>query len=164
MRIDIDRLESVASNESEAEQRMATDMVENRDLYKASFRIAMKIKRCLRMKGMTQTQLADVMGVDSAVVCRYLSGKANMELKTIVKIEKALGLSIIDRGIAPKMQKVIVLKDAFSSSERITSAEAPKYCRVNRCLHAYSNKEYRVETDLNDDKWGVAEPVAKYGF
>ena len=64
-----------------------------------SFRIAMKIKRTLKVKGMTQAQLAETMGMDCAVISRYLSGKVNLELKTIVKIEKALGINIIDREI-----------------------------------------------------------------
>ncbi len=101
MKIDLHRLEQVAVEESKAERTIAMDRKDNGDMYKASFRIAMKIKRALRIKHMTQAHLSELMGVDPAIVSRYLSGKANMELKTIVKIEKALDINIIDREISP---------------------------------------------------------------
>lgn len=41
-----------------------------------------------------------------------------MELKTIVKIEKALDINIIDREISPKKKKeVIILSNAFENME-----------------------------------------------
>lgn len=97
MKIDFDKLDRLAMEESKAERKIAEDFRENRDLYKASFRIAMKLKRALRLRDMTQAQLAGIMGVDRAVISRYMSGKANMELKTIVKLEKVLNINIIDR-------------------------------------------------------------------
>ncbi len=118
MKIDLHKLEQVAVEESKAERKIATDRKENGDMYKASFRIAMKIKRALRMKHMTQAHLSELMGVDPAIVSRYLTGKANMELKTIVKIEKALKINIIDREISPKKKKeVIILSNAFENVE-----------------------------------------------
>ncbi|MDE7115214.1 MAG: helix-turn-helix transcriptional regulator [Muribaculaceae bacterium] len=118
MKIDLHRLEQVAVEESKAERTIATDRKDNGDMYKASFRIAMKIKRALRIKHMTQAHLSELMGVDPAIVSRYLSGKANMELKTIVKIEKALDINIIDREISPKKRKeVIILSNAFENME-----------------------------------------------
>lgn len=118
MKIDLHRLEQVAVEESKAERTIAMDRKDNGDMYKASFRIAMKIKRALRIKHMTQAHLSELMGVDPAIVSRYLSGKANMELKTIVKIEKALDINIIDREISPKKKKeVIILSNAFENME-----------------------------------------------
>ena len=118
MKIDLHRLEQVAVEESKSERTIATDRKDNGDMYKASFRIAMKIKRALRIKHMTQAHLSELMGVDPAIVSRYLSGKANMELKTIVKIEKALDINIIDREISPKKKKeVIILSNAFENME-----------------------------------------------
>ena len=118
MKIDLHRLEQVAVEESKAERTIATDRKDNGDMYKASFRIAMKIQRALRIKHMTQAHLSELMGVDPAIVSRYLSGKVNMELKTIVKIEKALDINIIDREISPKKKKeVIILSNAFENME-----------------------------------------------
>ncbi len=46
----------------------------------------------LRMKelGLTQTELAERMGVDRSQVCRILAGKMNVTLKTIARLEDAL--------------------------------------------------------------------------
>lgn len=111
MKIDFDKLDRLTAEEGKAEYRIAEDFRENSDLYKASFRIAMKVKRALRMRGMTQAQLSDIMGVDRAVVCRFMSGKANFELKTIVKLEKILNINIIDREISGRKAKVSVAID-----------------------------------------------------
>ena len=78
IRFNIDTLDNVALHESQAERDIAADMHDNGDLYKTSYRIAMKIKRALRIKGMTQSQLADIMGADRAMICRYFSGKEKM--------------------------------------------------------------------------------------
>ena len=101
MKINKDKLLQLAVEENEEEKRISSDLRENRDLYKASMRIAMKIKRALRMANLNQTQLAHSMGMDPALLSRLLSGKANLELKTIVRFEKELGITIIDRNISP---------------------------------------------------------------
>lgn len=124
MKIDFDKLNRLATEESKAERKIAEDFRENRDLYKASFRIAMKLKRALRLRGMTQAQLAGIMGVDRAVISRYMSGKANMELKTIVKLEKVLNINIIDREISGHKAKVIVLNDYFKDSKRFEKPDS----------------------------------------
>lgn len=159
MRVNLDILESVAENETAAERKMAQDMRENRELYKTSFRIAMKVKRSLRVKGMTQAQLAEAMGVDCAVISRYLSGKANMELKTIVKIEKALGITIIDREISPKKPKVIVLKDFFNTTTKVTDSFAvnKRYSKGKSAVN-----EYCVDSNYDQNEWVLAEPIAEY--
>lgn len=159
MRVNLDILESMAENETAAERKMAQDMRENRDLYKTSFRIAMKVKRSLRVKGMTQAQLAEAMDVDCAVISRYLSGKANLELKTIVKIEKALGINIIDREITPKKPKVIVLKDFFNTTTKITDSFA---VRNNSSKGKSAVNEYCVDSNYDPKEWTLADPIAEY--
>lgn len=117
MMVNLERLKEVAVPESKEELAISADRRDNGDMYKASFRIAMKIRRALRVSKMTQAQLSEKMDVDPAIICRYLSGKANMELKTMVKIEKALGINIIDREISPKKTKMIILYGAFEDKE-----------------------------------------------
>lgn len=94
-------MEIISREENTEERALAVDLKENRGLYKASMKIAMKIKRSLRESKVTQRQLAETMGMDPAVLSRLLNGKANMELKTIVKFEEVLGINIIDRSISP---------------------------------------------------------------
>ncbi|MDE6109196.1 MAG: helix-turn-helix domain-containing protein [Muribaculaceae bacterium] len=49
----------------------------------------------LRTEKITQTELARRMGVSSVQVSKILSGKENIGLQTIAKIEKALDRSIV---------------------------------------------------------------------
>lgn len=101
MKIDKEKLHKIAVEENEEEKLFSSDQAENKELYKASMRIAMKIKRALKHAGMTQSDLAVKMGIDPAIICRNLNGKANFELKTLVKFEEVLGIQIIDRSISP---------------------------------------------------------------
>lgn len=98
--IDFEQLKRIAIPEDSSQANIERDMLENRDLYKASFRIAMMMKKALKSAGLTQVELAERMGVDPALISRYMSGKANMELKTMVRLEKELGITIINRRIA----------------------------------------------------------------
>ncbi len=144
MKIDLQKLEQKAVGESLAERNIAADRKENGDMYKASFRIAMKIKRALRIKNMTQARLSNLMGVDPAIVNRYLTGKANMELKTMVKIEKALGINIIDREISPKKQKVLILSNVFENVGTLSQNNIAD-CSVHR---PYELKKIKVNSML----------------
>lgn len=168
IKIDFDKLDGIAFPESKQERAVALDLNENGDLYKTSFRIAMKIKRALRIKGMTQAQLADIMGVDSAVVCRYLSGKANMELKTMIKIEKALSINIIDRTISRKQPKaqIIILRDVYVDAEKMINSHIENYAILHKDKterlgnRAYINTGFINESASNN--WCVAEPIISY--
>ncbi len=105
MKINKKKLEAISEALDYMELLEMDDEYINSCFYKTSMKIAAKMRRALRLKGMTQTELSRIMGMDPAVISRYLAGKANMELKTMVKIEEALGINIIDRVIAPKIVK-----------------------------------------------------------
>lgn len=73
----------------------------------ASSAIAAKVLRQLRIKGMTRVQLAEELGITPANVTRYLNGTCNFELRTLVEIERVLGLQIIDRDIIPHKKEPV---------------------------------------------------------
>ncbi|MDE6078366.1 MAG: helix-turn-helix transcriptional regulator, partial [Muribaculaceae bacterium] len=114
MHVDLDRFKEISKPESECELAVEKELNENGDLYKASMRIAMKVKRALRIAGITQAVLAEKMGMDPAVISKSLNGKANLELKTLVKLEKALGITIIDRSISKPLQQPIYSFKVFT--------------------------------------------------
>ncbi len=117
MKIDKEKLYNIAVEENSDEQAISSKLYTNRNLYKASMKIAMKIKRALRTANMSQLQLAHEMEMDPATLSRCLSGKANMELKTLVKFEEVLGITIIDRSISP-----------YSKSKQIAPSFHIKIC------------------------------------
>jgi transcriptional regulator with XRE-family HTH domain len=57
--------------------------------------IAVRIIHVLRSQGKTRRDLARLLGKSESEITRWLSGFHNLELKTIYKIEKALGVDII---------------------------------------------------------------------
>lgn len=117
--VNIDKFRSIAREANEEEIAFMDDLTENADLYKASKAIAMKVKRALRLKGWTQAQLATELDVDPAVVSKSLNGKANLELKTIVKLEKILNINIIDRSISQPATSPIFTKNLFQIKDFI---------------------------------------------
>lgn len=72
----------------------------------ASSAIAAKVNRQLRLKGISRTDFAELLGVTPANVTRYLNGKTNLELRTIVEMERVLGIRIINRDVVPTAEKV----------------------------------------------------------
>lgn len=72
--------------------RVPNDLKRELDL---SFAIADKIDAILKEGGITQKELAKKTGKTQAEVSRWLCGTHNFTLRTIAKIEEALGRQII---------------------------------------------------------------------
>ena len=68
---------------------------DNEDWIECSSQIAFRVLQALRIKQMTQQELADLMGIDFTVVSKMLKGNVNFQLKTICKLENALGMRLI---------------------------------------------------------------------
>lgn len=74
----------------------ATWRAENEAWLEVSFRIAIKILRWLRANGMTQKELAERLGYSPQYVSKIVKGSENLTLETITKIEKVLGIKLIE--------------------------------------------------------------------
>lgn len=68
---------------------------ENRAWLRKSGFIALKVIKALEQQGLTQKDLAGKMKVSPQQVSKILSGKENITLETITKLETALGIVII---------------------------------------------------------------------
>lgn len=51
-----------------------------------------KLKKIMAAKGITQTRLAQLTGIDSSRVCRYANGSMNPSLRTVERFAAALGV------------------------------------------------------------------------
>ena len=74
-------------------------MRENKDWLRKSAKIALCVRRVLRVKGITQQELAARMNVSPQYVGRILKGQENLTLAVIAKLERALQVTIISIGI-----------------------------------------------------------------
>ena len=89
-----DKLNKLASNNSkwieEAKKRR-----ENRVWQKHSQKIAIKILKAIREKGIRQKQLAEMIGVSPQQINKIVKGNENLTLVTIAKLESALNIELI---------------------------------------------------------------------
>lgn len=159
-RLSMESLDRIAEPLPERSRRRMVERRANRKLYLASAAIAAKIERQLRLRGITKVELAGKLGVTPACITRYLSGKANLQLKTLVEIEDAIDVHIIDRDIIPRVQKapavqIITLPSsyrvpefkatqgsAFSVFSRFDTAMMPLACEEEAEYNKYKCMEY----------------------
>ncbi|MCD8388178.1 MAG: helix-turn-helix domain-containing protein [Bacteroidales bacterium] len=95
MKVNVDKLKEIARPRNEEEQKEADFRRENREWLQISGRLALKIRKILREKGMSQVELAQRLGVTPAQVSKLLSGKVNFELSTLIKLQNALGQKLV---------------------------------------------------------------------
>ena len=90
-----DKLKQVARPMTAVERNEIESRNENRDWLALSAKFALLLRHILRTENLTQTELANRMGVSCAQITKILSGKENIGLQTIAKVEKALGRSLV---------------------------------------------------------------------
>lgn len=106
MAFNLKKLQEIAKPESAEELREAKYRDDNREWLKKSALIALSLEGVMRAKGINCKELAKLMGVSPSQVTKILSGKENLGLKTICKIEKVLQYDLIDVPISRHPQFV----------------------------------------------------------
>lgn len=96
MKFNVEKLKQMSHPMTDEEKKDIEFRKENREWLAVSERLALKLRRILRTEGILQSELAERMGVTPAQVTKILSGKENLGLKTISKIENAIGHSLIE--------------------------------------------------------------------
>ena len=130
MAFNLNRLKEVAKQPSEKERNEAKFREENRDWLLKSALIALEIHRYLRQNGMTQSQLAEKMGISPAMVTKLLSGKENLSLKTVCGIERVIQLELLK---VPSYEKSAFLKcDLVKMPKEVLDFEdgEKKFCKI----------------------------------
>ena len=69
--------------------------MENKSWLRCSQHIAMMMLDKMEELGMTQKQLAELMGCSQQYVSKVLKGQENLSLETLAKIERCLQISIL---------------------------------------------------------------------
>lgn len=96
MKFDVEKVKAMAREMNEKERAEMEYREENAEWLQFSAIIALRIRKLLRQKGLSQADLAERLGVTPAQVSKLLSGKVNFELKTIVKIQNVLEGKILE--------------------------------------------------------------------
>lgn len=95
MKFNAEKMRGIARSSTIKEMEMRQMRIENAEWLNTSAKIALNIRAVLRRLDISQVELAARMEVSPSQVTKILSGKENLGLKTIDKIENALGVSLI---------------------------------------------------------------------
>jgi len=144
----IDKLNKIASNNSkwieEAKKRR-----EHRIWQKYSQKIAIKVLKAIREKGIKQKHLAEMIDVSPQQVNKIVKGNENLTLLTIAKLENALNIELIFAKIT---ESNIVYRDIVKKE--------PVYLTVYSNTKTISQQklDYSLKKDsfLNNENFGKA--------
>lgn len=106
--------------------------------------IAAKIDEALKAKGWKAKDLLTAMDRGTpSIVTKWLSGTHNFTVETLVEIENALGIQLIDRKMSPTQSSengfIVISKEAVARARYISAEELP----------AISLTESTVQTKVN---------------
>jgi transcriptional regulator with XRE-family HTH domain len=120
---------------------------ENRVWLRRSQSIALKILRTLREKKMSQKELAEIVGVSPQQVSKIVKGKENLTLETIARLEKALGIVLMD---VPQDSVAVASPSEYESL--FTSPALQSF--VKRCEEPYAIRSISMEN--SESKYSLA--------
>lgn len=143
MKFNIEKLQQLAKPLPDHDREELEYLIANRDWLLLSVKLAFKIRRLMADGGVTQSELARRMGVTPAQVSKILSGQENLSLKTIAKVEAALGQPLIN----------------FDSE---ASSEIPENRSHNRISSPVFIKSARIENFITSSysKYDIESPHA----
>jgi transcriptional regulator with XRE-family HTH domain len=107
---------------------------------KKSIKVAIKLNRILRQKGMKQKQLAELLGVSAQQVNKILKGRENLTLDTIERIESAIGVDLIT--VLREDEKVVkTVSGEFTDSKSFKNTQvlSPEDNEFDNYSIAYTN-------------------------
>lgn len=131
MALNLNRLKEIAKHASEKERAEARFREENRDWLLKSALIALEVHRYLRLNRMSQSQLAEKLEISSAMVSKLLSGKENLSLKTICRIEDVLQIELVN---IPSYENSaflqVELQNMMDKGLEFDRRQTTSYCKV----------------------------------
>ena len=148
----IDKLNKLASNNSKWIEE-AKIRRENRVWQKHSQKIAIRVLKAIREKGIKQKQLAEMIGVSPQQINKIVKGSENLTLQTIAKLENALNIELIFREIE---KNNIEYKEIYKKKPVYFTV----YVKPKTVLQQRS--EYSLKPDIFSDNKGK-EKVVNYG-
>lgn len=144
-----EKLKNLISDEPSQWLEKAKWRRENRDWLNKSAKIAIKILREIRAQkdknGMSQKKLAELLNVTPQYINKIVKGQENLSLETICKIERVLGISLIE---VPAFQASQELEVPLLSSElALNRNNAKKIASQVADYSAYASFEYHELPD-----------------
>jgi transcriptional regulator with XRE-family HTH domain len=98
MKFNVEKLKQISRPLTQKEQEEVAYREENQAWLDLSAKFALSVRQILRLEQITPTELASRMGVSGDHIMKLLSGKENIDMKTIAQVEKALGKRLVTFG------------------------------------------------------------------
>lgn len=89
------KLNKIISNQQSTWEEEAKWRTANEEWLSQSFDVAIRVLDTLRIKKMTQKELAERMNVSPQFINKVLKGQENLTFETIAKLSRALGVKLI---------------------------------------------------------------------
>ena len=114
MKFNVEKMKEISRPMTQAERQEIEARNENRDWLALSAKFALMLRHILRTEKMTQKELAARMGVSCVQITKLLSGKENIGLQTIAKVEKALGRSLVTFQDSTETSESTMVRSTFN--------------------------------------------------
>ena len=123
MKYNVERLKEVARPTSAEALKESEYRKKNWDWLEKSALIALDIHAYLRKNNISKQEFAKMLGVTPAQVTKLLSGKENLGLKTISKIESVLQMDLVAIPNYEHYYSMDTAMNAMYVNEELTEAE-----------------------------------------
>lgn len=141
-----EKMAAIASAEPSGWLEDARWRLENKAWLRRSQSIALKVLRTLRAKQMTQKALAEIIGVSSQQVNKIVKGRENLTLETIAKLEKALGIVLME---IPDYTVSMGVNVTASAEYVSTFNESAIRSFTKKCQTPYEQRSVSMENSEN---------------
>jgi transcriptional regulator with XRE-family HTH domain len=125
----VNKLNQIVANKTSKWLDDADYRFEHRAWLVKSQAIALKILRTIRAQGLTQKELAEKLNVAPQQVSKWVKGRENFTLETLVKIEQVLNISLIEismeRPLLETKQFVVFEKKGMGQENIYPLAKSP---------------------------------------
>src|SRR5690554_4109686 len=148
MKTNQEKFKSLVSKEKTNTAQKNKDRIKNRMRLRESQDIAMKILDKLEELGWSQKQLADKMEVSPQQITKIVSGKANLTLESIVKIQSILDIPILTTHLEKQLDELFE-KLMGNFSEKYT----PSKTKVSVDYASSEKKEVKMSYDIDTNNY-----------
>lgn len=115
MKFNVERFKAIAKPANPDLMAEINYEIENEDWLHIAISLVGRARGAMRTRGITQAQLAQRLGVSPSEVCKLLSGRENLSIQTISKLERAIGVRLMivcdkDVPLTEKEDEILILR------------------------------------------------------
>lgn len=158
MKNNLDKFKALISEEKSGWLEKAQYRQKNQDWLDISFSIAIKILSVLRANKKkavfpkNQKELAEVLECTPQYVSKLLKGTEKLNIETISKIQKALNIVIIEKGIDKKKIEIIAQNESTFNKQK--SPVLKNYKKLNNVI-TYNFRTHKNYSELTEYRTAI---------